>query len=237
MASIWEQGQGSKDAKESAQAYFRFVQYLHLGSQRSVSAVAKLLGVTPQAIWQIAKRFNWEKRALAFDKARRKGKAELPAFEPPSAPDPEPPRLGGLPGAGASKRHRVVVPEVLPQHDPEAVSLTGDHLAVLRRYQALYEELGRLMAEEARDCFPLVRAFRQDIDAARNAWRQLIDQNEVQLSQVLCLQLQQLIPLYCRLSEAMHGHANGGRQHWGDAIGVHGILQEAYAAQQRREKG
>jgi hypothetical protein len=211
---MWERNEGINGGTESLRTYSRFVQYLHLGTERSLAALARILNVTDQACWQQCKRYNWEKRAAAFDAAVRKGNA-------PSGPAP--PKLAPS-----------IIPEVLPERKSEAISLAGDHLTVLARYQTHYEELGRLMAEEACDVFPLIRAFREDIDAARVAWRQLVDQKEVQLAQVLCLQLQQLIPLYCRLSEAMHSHANGGRQHWGDAIGVQAALEQAYGS--RRDK-
>lgn len=236
---MWERNEGINGGTESLRTYSRFVQYLHLGTERSLAALARILNVTDQACWQQCKRYNWEKRAAAFDAAVRKGKAQLPPLEPPSAPWPVPPRItkprGSAPsGPAPPKLAPSIIPEVLPERKSEAISLAGDHLTVLARYQKHYEELGRLMAEEACDVFPLIRAFREDIDAARVAWRQLVDQKEVQLAQVLCLQLQQLIPLYCRLSEAMHSHANGGRQHWGDAIGVQAALEQAYGS--RRDK-
>lgn len=233
MAAIWEMNQGCKGAQETPEAYFRFVRFLHLGSERNGSMLARLLGVTPQAVAKMAKRFNWAERAAAFDRARSRGRAELPPLDaPPSVPPPDPPRRSSPP----ARRPPSITPEVLPQHDPEAMALAGDHVAALRKYHAHYERLGFLMAEEAEKCFPLVRAFREDIIAAREAWRKLVDQGEVQLAQVLCLQLQQLVPLYFRLSEAMHNHANGGRTHWGDAIGVQRILQEVLAADAEAEK-
>jgi hypothetical protein len=225
--------QGCKGATESPEAYFRFVRFLHLGSERTASMLARLLDVTPQAVARMAKKFNWAERAAAFDRARRRGKAELPLLQPP---DPVPPADPPRRSPPTARRPPSITPEVLPQHDPEAMALAGDHVAALRKYHAHYERLGWLMAEEAEQCFPLVRAFREDLDAARQAWRKLVDQGEVQLAQVLCLQLQQLVPLYCRLSEAMHNHANGGRTHWGDAIGVQRILQEVLAADAEAQK-
>lgn len=226
-------GQGCSGVQETPEAYSRFVRFLHLGSQRSHRALAQILGISQQAISKAAKRFNWEKRAAAFDLARRRGKAELPLLQPP---DPVPPADPPRRSPPTARRPPSITPEVLPQHDPEAMALAGDHVAALRKYHAHYERLGFLMAEEAEQCFPLVRAFREDITAAREAWRKLVDQGEVQLAQVLCLQLQQLCPLYFRLSEAMHNHANGGRTHWGDAIGVQRILAEVFAADAEAQK-
>jgi hypothetical protein len=237
VASIWEQGRGINGASEPDRVYHRFVQYLHLGSERNLSALAKMLGITVSACSQQAKRYSWQERAAAFDAARLKGRAEYPPLEPPSAPWPVPPSAprhnnGKVAPTGPTppKLAKSIIPEVLPERNPEAISLVGDHVEVLARYQKHYEELGRLMAEESVAVFPLIRSFREDIEAARAAWRRLVDQKEVQLAQILCNQLLQLVPLYCRLSEAMHGHANGGRQHWGDAIGVQATLEQAYGS-------
>jgi hypothetical protein len=49
-----------------------------------------------------------------------------------------------------------------------------------------------------------------------------------------CRQLIQIAPLYHKLSETMHAHANQGRQHWGDAIGVGKVVEEALKLRESR---
>ena len=226
MAAIWEKGQGCNGVEESAEAYFRFVRFLHLGSQRSCAALARLLGLTQQAVSYTARRYNWEKRAAAFDKARRRGKAQLPDLVPPEAPPPDPPRTTPPSRPPRPPRPpRAVIPEVL-QPDPDALALSLSHTSKLADYQAQYERIGGLMADEAEALYPLITQFRDDVQSARAAWRQLLDAKEIQLAQTLCLQLQALVPLYFKLSEAMHLHANGGRTHRGDALGIARLLGE-----------
>jgi hypothetical protein len=117
---------------------------------------------------------------------------------------------------------------VLGQVDDSITALAESHLEVLSRYRKAYDALGSGMAEEAQALFPLVRAFRGDLELAREIWRQLLEQQEIERANVMARMLWDLIPAYYRLCEAMHGLANGGRTHWGDSAGVHKILEEAF---------
>lgn len=228
MAAIWEQGHGHSGGNENAQHYERFLRFLEMGPSRKVTALALQLGIRHQSLSEVARRFNWNARAAAYDRAQgRGGKRRKPVSTPAPTPS-EPPRPQRPP------KVRLITPEVL---DSPAGQLVETHLQAMARYRDVYAHLGESMAAEAEALFPVIQAMRGDIDRARDSWQQLVAMKEIQLADTLARQLLQLIPCYHRLSEAMHGHANGGRQHWGDAIGVHGILQEAHAAQQRREKG
>ena len=229
MASIWDQGQGCRGLEEPAEAYDRFMQFLELGPDRTLTALAKILGISHQAISKVAARFNWKKRSEAYDRSRgRKGKPKRTA--PPTPPTPKPPPAPKAPQSPSpASTTKLVNPEVLGQVDDSITALAESHLEVLSRYRKAYDALGSGMAEEAQALFPLVRAFRGDLELAREIWRQLLEQQEIERANVMARMLWDLIPAYYRLCEAMHGLANGGRTHWGDSAGVHKILEEAFS--------
>lgn len=229
MAAIWDQGQGCRGLEESAEAYDRFVQFLELGPDRTLTTLAKILGISHQAIGKVAARFNWKKRAEAYDRSKgRKGKPKRTAPPTPQAPKPPaPPRAPQSPSPASTAK--VINPEVLGKQQESTAALAESHLQVLSRYRKAYDAIGSGMAEEAQALFPLVRAFRGDLELARQLWRDLLEQQEIERANVMARMLWDLIPAYYRLCEAMHGLANGGRTHWGDSAGVHRILEEAFA--------
>lgn len=228
MAAIWDQGQGTKGVTESAEFYDRFMQYLELGPARTLAALSKILGVTPQNLGQIAKRFNWKKRAEAYDRSKgSKGKPRRvapdspQATKPPRIPPPPPP------AATATAANPEVVGLVLSD------GIAESHLEVLSQYQRTFSTLGHGMATEAQNLLPLVQGFREDLETARALWRQLLDQQEIERANVMARMLWDLIPAYYRICESMHGLANGARTHWGDAIGVHRVLEDAFKVRQQ----
>jgi hypothetical protein len=222
LASLWDQGEGFKGPIESPEAYDRFVQFMELGPDRTLAALAKVLGVTPQNLGQMAKRFNWRKRAEAYDRARGRKPPKRQAPEAPPAPKaPRPTPLAST--------VKVINPEVLGRQQEGTAALAESHLQVLSRYRKAYDAIGSGMAEEAQALFPLVRAFRGDLELARQLWRDLLEQQEIERANVMARMLWDLIPAYYRLCETMHGLANGGRTHWGDSAGVHKLLEEAFA--------
>jgi len=227
LAAIWDQGQGCRGLEEPAEAYDRFTQFLELGPDRTLTTLAKILGISHQAIGKVAARFNWKKRAQAYDRSKgRKGKPKRTA--PPTPPSPRPPQPPKAPQSPSpASTVKVITPEVLGAEITEDAA--ERHLAVLKRYHGAYSALGAGMAEEAQALLPLVQAFRTDLELARQIWRELLEQQEIERANVMARTLWDLIPAYYRICEAMHGLANGGRTHWGDAIGVHRILEEAFA--------
>lgn len=229
MAAIWDQGQGCRGLEEPAEAYDRFVQFLELGPDRTLTTLAKILGISHQAIGKVAARFNWKKRAEAYDRSKgRKGKPKRTAPPTPQAPKPPaPPRAPQSPSPASTAK--VVNPEVLGQRQEATAALAESHLQVLSRYRKAYDAIGSGMAEEAQALFPLVQAFRGDLELARQLWRDLLEQQEIERANMMARMLWDLIPAYYRLCEAMHGLANGGRTHWGDSAGVHKLLEEAFA--------
>ena len=227
LEAPWDQGQGVKGSTETPEAYDRFMQFLELGPDRTLSALARILGISHQAISQTAARFNWKARAQAYDRSKgRKGKPKRTA--PPTPPPPRPPQSPRAPQSPSpASTVKVITPEVLGAEITEDTA--ERHLAVLKRYHGAYSALGAGMAVEAQALLPLVQAFRTDLELARQIWRELLEQQETERANVMARMLWDLIPAYYRICEAMHGLANGGRTHWGDAIGVHRILEEAFA--------
>jgi hypothetical protein len=235
LEAPWDQGQGVKGATETPEAYDRFEQFLELGPERTLTALARILGISHQAISQTAARINWKKRAEAYDRSKgRKGKPKRTAPPTPLAPKPPaPPRAPQSPSPASTVK--VVNPEVLGQQQEGNAALDESHLQVLSRYRKAYDALGSGMAEEAQALFPLVRAFRSDLELARQIWRQLLEQQEIERAIMMARMLWDLIPAFYRLCEAMHGLANGGRTHWGDSAGVHRILEEAFAIKKGKQ--
>ncbi len=237
MAEIWDQGQGCRGAEEPQDAYDRFLQFLELGPDRTHTALSKVLGISSQAIGRIAARFNWKKRAEAYDRAKgRKGKPKrnVPPT-PPASPPPKPPPPRAPQSPSPASTARAITPEVLGQDQEATTALADSHLQVLSRYRKAYDAIGSGMAEEAQALFPLVKAFRSDLELARELWRTLLEQQEIERANVMARMLWDLIPAYFRLCETMHGLANGGRTHWGDAIGVHKLLEEAFAVRKGKQ--
>lgn len=236
--SIWLQGQGV-EGFESDQSYDRFQKFLQLGPTRTLVGVAELLSVSHQSVQQSSKRYNWRARARAYDLAHPRKDAG-PAVPPVpgkrgqrgvNKPKPKPKQAKEEPKQPKPPKGPpiVVTPEVLDQ--AAATVQGGDHLQALQLYRRTYELLGQSMAGEASDVLPLIVAFREDLQEARKLWRRLIDQGDAGAAAAVSTQMRELIPGYCRLCEAMQRMAEGGRLHWGEAIGVHGLLERAFGRQ------
>ncbi len=73
LEAIWVQGHGVEGATETPQSNDPFMRFLELGPEQTLSALARILGVSHQAIGQVATRFNWksEPRPTTAAKARR----------------------------------------------------------------------------------------------------------------------------------------------------------------------
>jgi len=54
---------------ENEKFYFVFCRYLDMSTGRSYSKVAQAVGITKRTVVNLAKRFNWQSRALQFDQA------------------------------------------------------------------------------------------------------------------------------------------------------------------------
>jgi len=229
--AIWDQNQGGSGPTESAEAYDRFVQYLEMGPGRSLTALAKVLGVSRQTINQAAARYDWKKRAEGWDRSRggakrapaNKGQAKAPPA--PAAPPPPPPPPPSPPPASTAQP---IDPEVLGLELGGEVA--GTHLQAMARYQRVYDSIGYAMAMQAYSLFPVVQSLQDDLAQSIELRKRLREQTAVQEAALVGASIRDLIPQYAKLCDALHTLANGGRTHWGDAIGVHRILEEAFGA-------
>ena len=223
---IWDQNQGAHGGSESAEAYDRFVQYLEMGAGRSLTALAKVLGVSRQTINQAAARYDWRARASAWDQSRGVTK-RAPAQNGPSKAPPAPAAPPPPPPPPPASTAQAVDPEVL------GLGLSNDlaetHLQALSRYRQVYDAIGYGMAMQAYSLFPLVQSLQSELGASIELRGRLRAQMQIPEATMMAATIKDLIPQYAKLCEAMHSLANGGRTHWGDAIGVHRILEEAYS--------
>jgi ribulose-5-phosphate 4-epimerase/fuculose-1-phosphate aldolase len=119
--------------------------------------------------------------------------------------------------------------------DPEVLGLglSGEqaetHLQALSRYRQVFDALGYGMAMQAYSLFPLVQSLQGELSESIALRARLRQQMQIPEATMVATTIKELVPQYAKLCEAMHGLANGGRTHWGDAIGVHRILEEAFA--------
>lgn len=230
MVAIWDHGQGFEGGSESPESYDRFAQFLELGPGRKLTALAQVLGVSTSALSQTAKRFNWWKRAEAWDRSRsgtkkapvNKGPSKPPPT--PAAPPPPPPPPPSPPPASTAQP---VDPEVL------GLGLSNDlaetHLQALSRYRRVYDAIGYGMAMQAYTLFPVIQSLQTELQQSIAMRARLREQMAIPEATMMAGTIKDLIPQYAKLCEAMHTLANGGRTHWGDAIGVHKLLEEAFA--------
>jgi len=233
LVAVWDQGQGIKGGSESPESYDRFVQFLELGSDRTLTALAKVLGVSYQALQQTAKRFSWRERAAAWDRSRTgtrkttppKGKGPTKAPPAPAAPPPPPPPPPSPPPASTAQP---IDPEVLGLELGGEV--VGTHLQAMARYQRVYDAIGYGMAMQAYSLFPVVQSLQNELAQSIELRKRLREQTALQEAALVGTTIRDLIPQYAKLCDALHTLANGGRTHWGDAIGVHRILEEAFGA-------
>lgn len=118
--------------------------------------------------------------------------------------------------------------------DPEVLGLglsndlAETHLQALSRYRQVYDAIGYGMAMQAYSLFPLVQSLQSELGASIELRGRLRAQMQIPEATMVATTIKVLIPQYAKLCEAMHSLANGGRTHWGDAIGVHKILEEAF---------
>ena len=109
-------------------------------------------------------------------------------------------------------------------------SSTSDaHLLALSQYRLLMEQLGRGMAAEAEGALGLVMLLREDLAVEIERRRRLATTGDHAAAAEASQSAAQIVVMVARLVAVVSSLAAAGRQHWGDAIGVHRILEEAFA--------
>lgn len=209
MAQPWHQQPG-----ETAEQFARFLQFLELGPERTLASLARLLGISRPAVSQVASRQQWKVRAAAYDANQASGKRRKRKPAPIHAPSTPPP-LPRLPGGHA------VGLEGIPSDraaDPDSWDA----------YVATFRDLGIAMAREATALLPVVSRLREDLATTMDARRELLRQGDVEKANILARAISVEIPQYARFCDSLLSLAAGGRSHYGDAVGVHSLLQEFY---------
>jgi len=221
----WERGQGHDGRPERPETYARFRAWLELGPSRHLATYAAVLGVSKQSLHETARRFNWRQRAAAWDSAEaaagrcppppppRPKEASRPSTppKPPSTPSPDPATMGAAAtGAGSSA--------------------SDAHLLALSEYRRVMEQLGRGMAEEAEGALSLVILLRDDLAVEIERRRRFAITGDHAAAAEVSHGAAQIVVMISRLVAVVGSLAAAGRQHWGDAIGVHKLLEEAFAA-------
>lgn len=222
----WERGQGHDGRPERPETYARFRAWLELGPSRNLAAYAAFLGVSKQALSETAARFNWRQRAAAWDaaeaaagrcplpppprpkEARRPSTPPQPA--PPPPPSPDPTAMGAAAAAAGS-------------------SPSDAHLQALSQYRLVMEQLGRGMAEEAEGALGLVMLLRVDLAVEIERRRRLATSGDHAAAAEASQGAAQIVVMIARLVAVVTTMGAAGRLMWGDAIGVHRILEEAFA--------
>jgi hypothetical protein len=219
----WERGQGHDGRPERPETHARFRAWLELGPSRSLAAYAAVVGVSKQAIYETAARFNWRQRAAAWDAAEAAaGRCPPPPPPPPNARRPSTPQK----------------PPPTPSPDPAAMgaaaaaagsSPSDAHMLALSHYRLVMEALGRGMAEEAEGALGLVSLLREDLAVEIEQRRRLAEAGDHAAAAKVSSGAAQIAAMIARLVAVVASLASGGRQHWGDAIGVHKLLEEVFA--------
>jgi len=111
-----------------------------------------------------------------------------------------------------------------------AGSSTSDaHLQALSHYRLVMEQLGRGMAEEAEGALGLVSLLREDLAVEIERRRRLATTGDPAAAAEASQGAATVVVMISRLVAVVSSLAAAGRQHWGDAIGVHKLLEEAFA--------
>ena len=218
----WERGQGHDGRPERPATYARFHAWLELGPSRNLAAYSAFLGVSKQALSETAARFNWRQRAAAWDASE----AAAGRCPPPPPPLPKVARRLSTP------------PKPAPPPPPEPAtfgaaaagsSASDAHLLALSEYRRVMEQLGRGMAAEAEGALGLVMLLREDLAVEIERRRRLATTGDHAAAAEASQSAAQIVVMVARLVAVVSSLAAAGRQHWGDAIGVHKILEEAFA--------
>lgn len=220
----WQRGHGHDGPPERPETYARFRAWLDLGSTRNLAAYAALLGVSRQAIYETATRYCWRQRAAAWDASE----AAAGRCPPPPPPRPKEARRPSTPPKPPSPTSPD--PAAMGAAATGAGSSTSDaHLQALSHYRLVMEQLGRGMAEEAEGALGLVSLLREDLAVEIERRRRLATTGDPAAAAEASQGAATVVVMISRLVAVVSSLAAAGRQHWGDAIGVHKLLEEAFA--------
>jgi hypothetical protein len=108
-------------------------------------------------------------------------------------------------------------------------SSSDDHLLALSEYRREMEQLGRGMAEEAEGASGLVVLLRQDLAREIERRRRLATSGDHAAAAEVNQGAVQIVMMIARLVAVVTNLSAAGGLMWGDAVGIHKILEEVFA--------
>lgn len=226
MAKIWELNQGHSDPKEGKKNYARFKAYLKLGPSRSFPELAKRIGVTRQAIGVMARKYNWNARAAAWDGEQIKEELSEDEYDLRLKVLPPPPKIR------AEKEK--VIEEIVEAIEVEVLEdvLETEHarrqLDNWEDYQKAHIVLGKEMLSDADNDRKLSLKIHKDLNNLWDERLRAIEEKDYTRAMLMCAQIKEIMPQYWKLGEKIINYRQHGSRYWGDAIGVRTILEAAY---------
>jgi hypothetical protein len=109
------------------------------------------------------------------------------------------------------------------------------HLQTFSEYRRVLEQLGRGMAAEAEGALGLVMLFREDLAVEIERRRRIAAAGDHAAATDSSQGAAQIVVMIARLVAVITTMSVAGRQLWGDAIGVHRILDEAFAVKKSKQ--
>lgn len=209
----WEQQPGERD-----QPFRRFRAWLDLGPDRSLSAFGAAQGISRQAAYQQAKRWDWAARARAWDAAQSPG-----GYPPPPAPKQRPPA-------------RPQAPQEPPQPEPPnllntmAAELSDQEhqLQEAREFVEAFRRAGRSFVRESERALELLGIMQECFRLEVERHRQLMEEKQYQAAADLAKSMNTTAFMVVRFSTTATTLAAAGRLHWGDSCALLELIQKGY---------
>ena len=108
-------------------------------------------------------------------------------------------------------------------------SASDAHLQALSEFRLVMEALGRGMAEEAEGALGLVSLLREDLAVEIERRRRLATNGDHAAAAEVSQGAAQIVMMIARLVAVVTTLSAAGRLMWGDAVGIHKILEEVFA--------
>jgi hypothetical protein len=205
----WERQEG-----ESLEMFQRFEQYLALGQRRTLTEIARRIGISLPSVHEISKRRNWKQRASAWD-VNQNGESNIPkrkaARHAPPPPPPQPPASA-------------IIPEVLNALDTID---DEDQSEQMQLYRDAFRQHGRAMLEEASHAQGLAVQARQTLVGMWEFRQRALESEDVTAATAATRSLVEMTNCYWKTIEVRCKLTDAARVHWGDSAALHELIREA----------
>lgn len=241
----WSHGQGlPPGVTESEEQYRRFVMWLEAPKPRTLTHVAKAVGVSVAAIFKLAKKCNWEERTRLFDRHCIENAPPLP--DPPPifeiaevvrdrAPSLPPPVAVLVDPSAIKAPFNVDSPEIV-------LPLQRGSLRAQEEFRIAILDLGKRQLKSAKglnDAFARLSTHVLDlvtrlgeISAKAKADPDAPAEVLARLQKLECVVENQLATASMslqRLASASTAMGTQGRENWGQAVGIEALLERLEA--------